>query len=712
MIKQSLIILLFLCWGAVSAQKVETESSDFSYDKLTFTPTDFKASLSNSDLVQANDGKIYIGNLNGALEFDGSEWRTLELPAYSLASTLFYEPKNDKLYVGSTDEFGYFEKDSTGIRTYKSMRHLVSTNKPIPDIYQIIKHKGNIYFVSNDLVLKWNGDAFVKLPIKESLFLQLGDEIFISILNKGLAIFEGDSVRYVNTKVKSEFENLFGEVSLGGDDYLLTTYSSGMYKFNTRSYEIEEWKNEASELAVKNYVADIRVWRDSLYLMATYEKGLIISDRSGNLIHNLNDSTGLSTNSLSYIYFDKSDNIWLFNYYGMDVLRLSSNSQVNADVTPQINFVTINGKENPIAKIAQPLSSPSDVRLDFSIPGLFHQDLEYRFYLEGRETDWSEWQNVPNKQYDQLRAGNYTFHLQARSKDGQESQVVTQSFVIPTPWHQNPYTFLIAILVIGLLIFTTNRVINKNLKKDNKNLEKLVKERTVELEEANEGLKLINAELDNFVYRSSHDLVAPLKSLKGLINIAKIDNSEENRTQYLEKMDSRVYKLEEFIKSIMEYSINSKQKVKKEEVKLDEVIEDISQDLKYYVNANKVELKKSYPDDAKVFTDQKRLSIILSNLMTNSLKYHNYEQPAPFVEVKMEATVDFHKIYIMDNGLGIKKEFLDKIFNMFFRASDSSEGSGLGLYIVKDMINKIGGEITVKSDIGIGTVFTVVLPRV
>lgn len=257
------------------------------------------------------------------------------------------------------------------------------------------------------------------------------------------------------------------------------------------------------------------------------------------------------------------------------------------------------------------------------------------------------------------------------------------------------------------------------LKSLNRRLEKVINQRTheltqrsEELKRANEELTVTNTELDNFVYRSSHDLVAPLKSIKGLISLAQMESSNPNQDEYLMRMNVSVTKLEDFIQSIMEYSVNSKQELVKNDVKLDEVIEDIRSDLQYFDQAGKVTLIKNYHADFTLKSDERRLKIILSNLITNCIKYHNYNLEKPVVEINVlpRYAKGITEIEVKDNGLGIDKIHLNKIFDMFYRASNSAvTGSGLGLYIVKDTVDKIGGQIDVDSEIGKGTKFKITL---
>jgi signal transduction histidine kinase len=111
-----------------------------------------------------------------------------------------------------------------------------------------------------------------------------------------------------------------------------------------------------------------------------------------------------------------------------------------------------------------------------------------------------------------------------------------------------------------------------------------------------------------------------------------------------------------------------------------------------------------------VCTDILRLKIVLANLIDNSLKYRDEKKEKPFIRIEAGERDDVMVIVVIDNGLGIDHIYLDKIFQMFFRASEHSKGSGLGLYIVKEALNKINGSIQVESDPGAGTTFMVKIP--
>lgn len=224
----------------------------------------------------------------------------------------------------------------------------------------------------------------------------------------------------------------------------------------------------------------------------------------------------------------------------------------------------------------------------------------------------------------------------------------------------------------------------------------------------NDQLEKANAELDRFVYSASHDLRAPLSSLLGLIEVAKLDHSGVDH--YLDMMKAKIHDLEEFIKEIISYSRNARMDVKRQPVNLKQTVDEVTEALTFSVGNPDVQVENLVPEDMILHTDGMRLKIVLSNLIDNSLKYRDDNKEKPFIRIEATERDDVKLIIVKDNGVGIDQAYLEKIFQMFFRASENSKGSGLGLYIVKETLNKIDGSIQVESSLGYGTTFMVRIP--
>ncbi|MCU0445144.1 MAG: HAMP domain-containing histidine kinase [Microscillaceae bacterium] len=222
-------------------------------------------------------------------------------------------------------------------------------------------------------------------------------------------------------------------------------------------------------------------------------------------------------------------------------------------------------------------------------------------------------------------------------------------------------------------------------------------------------LKDLNLELDSFVYKASHDLRAPLSSLAGLIYLTESEFPQAAKENF-DLMKHSVQKLDKFIQQLAHYSRNNYVNKDWENIKLKSFVLEVIESYKYLDKAEKIHFELEIADNQSINTDAFRLRVILGNLISNAIKYHQIDQERPFLKLKLETSNDFYIIIVEDNGIGISLEYQSKIFDMFTRATTISDGSGLGLYIVKKALEKLKGQIHVQSTRGEGSLFKVQLP--
>jgi PAS domain S-box-containing protein len=231
-----------------------------------------------------------------------------------------------------------------------------------------------------------------------------------------------------------------------------------------------------------------------------------------------------------------------------------------------------------------------------------------------------------------------------------------------------------------------------------------------ELKATLEELSERNFELDQIMYKTSHDLRSPLSSIMGLVNLARMDKSEEHQEDYLTKIEDRIKKLDEFIRSMLDYARVNRIEVSYEKIDLKAVALNCIRELEYLENFNAVNATiKINRGDAFMTTDPLLINIIFSNIISNAYKYYNQETDS-YLKIKINIGKDHIGILFEDNGIGIRSEHVGKIFNMFYRATERSQGSGLGMYIVQQAVEKLGGVITVSSEYGHGTKILIQLP--
>lgn len=229
------------------------------------------------------------------------------------------------------------------------------------------------------------------------------------------------------------------------------------------------------------------------------------------------------------------------------------------------------------------------------------------------------------------------------------------------------------------------------------------------LEDERERLNKINKELDSFMYSTSHDLRSPIASILGITNVARLELTDETSLRYMGMIEDRIKRLDSVISDILKLSRSKKLDLKIEPINFNELLKDTIADVKFNQNAPSIDLDY-VEDEGNIFrSDYAQMKIILGNLISNAVKYHNIHQPKPIIRVVFKRTGRSVEILVEDNGRGIQKEALPKIFEMFYRAETKVEGTGLGLYIVKEALSKINGSISVKSEYGQGTAFTITL---
>jgi len=242
-------------------------------------------------------------------------------------------------------------------------------------------------------------------------------------------------------------------------------------------------------------------------------------------------------------------------------------------------------------------------------------------------------------------------------------------------------------------------------------------QRIQKIKKAERELKTINKELNTFIYKASHDLKGPLASIIGLANIAieDLDSLSPEKVlpaaqEYLSLVRESAKILENNLSNLIEVTYLKQTGQQKEVIDFEGLIRSIFDSLKHIEGYGMVNLKLDIKQETPFKADPKLLKSTLQNLVENALKYRDPKVKRPFVEVYFRQKKTKDIIRISDNGVGIPKEYHKKIFDMFFRANQGSSGSGLGLYLVKNSVEKMGGEISIES-IGRGTVFTIELNK-
>ncbi|NOS94134.1 MAG: tetratricopeptide repeat-containing sensor histidine kinase [Cyclobacteriaceae bacterium] len=253
---------------------------------------------------------------------------------------------------------------------------------------------------------------------------------------------------------------------------------------------------------------------------------------------------------------------------------------------------------------------------------------------------------------------------------------------------------------------------NQQLATQNKELDKRVRERTSDLLKSTLMLTQVNKELDNFLYKSSHDIRGPLMTFQGLCNLGLMETNDQVVRNILEKLLSHSDKMAKILGRLTTVGKINEAKITPEVIGFKDILDEIIKAKEKSSREKGVQVTYEIDsDDGKTITDRFLLEIVLENLIDNGIKfYNNSVRINPYVKVNVIQLALQTIIKVEDNGIGIVDVPSDTMFHMFMRASERSETSGVGLYLAKVCTDKLGGEIKMEKSTKDGTIFTVVLP--
>jgi signal transduction histidine kinase len=269
---------------------------------------------------------------------------------------------------------------------------------------------------------------------------------------------------------------------------------------------------------------------------------------------------------------------------------------------------------------------------------------------------------------------------------------------------------LVAVLsILGAFMFLRySRMLSKakqELSVMNQTLEKRVEDRTKQLQN-------VNNELDNFIYKTSHDIRGPLASLKGIANVALLELKDEKAQDYLQKLDASADKLNSILTRLLIVNQINHAVLNPIKINFQELINEILVFERKKGIPPRMSITPEIDPDVLLITDRHVLRIILENLIDNAIKYHNSsERIEPFVKIKVSLSPHGVLISVIDNGIGIQERDPQKLFQMFVRASERSESGGIGLYLTKLASERLYARVDFSVTPEKYTQFTVTIPE-
>jgi len=393
-------------------------------------------------------------------------------------------------------------------------------------------------------------------------------------------------------------------------------------------------------------------------------------------------------------------------------------------------------------------------------------EIQYSYKLEPLEKNWSSPGKKKEAIYTNLLPGKYVFRVKVSDTRGVwNEKELEYNFSISKPFWLHPLFFIgITLLVVAVLYFTfklyvdkiskankdleekigvrtaelytqkeelkkqknelekTNQKLSKaheiindqniKLKTYNFDLENQVIERTKRLAKTNKELFNINKELDTFIYKASHDLLGPLARLKGICNIASIEVEDQTSRKYFNMLNDSAQRTYEILKTLIQLISIRESNVDIKEIDLNKILEEVIEDSQEHEGYKDIKIRTEMNGLKTANVDDALLKIILGNLLQNAIEYRDVSKhTTSYVDINFSNGDGVLKIDFTDNGIGIDKESAEKIFDMFYRGSLISKGSGLGLYISKVIMRKFGGSIEYTPNDDGNTNFSIKIPQ-
>ena len=235
----------------------------------------------------------------------------------------------------------------------------------------------------------------------------------------------------------------------------------------------------------------------------------------------------------------------------------------------------------------------------------------------------------------------------------------------------------------------------------NRMLEEKVLERTKELEDKNK-------QLDSLIYKSSHDLKGPLKSIIGLTTVGMMDVKDPAAKEYFEHILLSTKRLDHVLVDLLDITKINENKLKHERVDFKQIISEILLSFENLEGFKEMEINSSINQEKDFYGDERMMYSIFQNMIENAFKYRDQTQTPSRLDITIHSDKQKTKIEFKDNGLGISADLKDKVFDMFFKANELSSGTGLGLYLVKLSVQKMGGHLNLVTEERQGSLFTII----
>jgi signal transduction histidine kinase/sugar lactone lactonase YvrE len=724
-----------------------------------FEPT----SLSNDNVncfLEDKKGNIWIGTDGGGLDYWNRSKNSFE--HYSLNNGKLHtnvvfsllEDNKNQLWVGSWGHgLAIFEPNRKTHKVLNAKNSFLKTNY-IVDLLE--DEKGRIWIVSqygglhvyypetgvhkNIDIRSENSDNLV-IDISRIAQDAYGN-IWVGTENSGLfkiveKIENNDwsTTHYCSTNVDQTLSNNYvNTITTDSEGIVWVGTESGLNKYDSinNTFTYTSKKEGLVNDAIKGIIED-----KNNFLWLSTGKGIIKYSPTDNSILSFDDTDGLQGNEFnSNSFFKTQDGKFLYGgsngfniFEPHEIKKRVDQPEVNINALKIYNSTIFPNDKTKILKKHISLVDSLTLSYNDAVIGFEYNTLtfrhpekvEYAYFLEGFEAEWNYVGTRKSATYTNLNPGKYTLKIKSTNSDGvwNDKETSLHITVIPPFWKTKWFIALVFILT-ALIIYFFHYLNVRSIKKYQVQLEQRIDERTKELlqqknklMEVADELSVKNEEIQRFAFAVSHDLKSPLSSIKGIASIIPMEfvlKDFPDLENYLEMINISCDTMNDLIADITKIARLGTIENNKEVLDTKEIMDLAKTLVSGKLNVQNVELTIA-SNLPTIYGDRNRMIQVFGNLLDNAIKYMG-EQKHPKVEISAVEDATFVQIHIADNGSGMDEKSLQKLFSPFERFHANTKGTGLGLYMIKQIVESHGGTITATSEgLGKGATFIISMKK-
>ncbi len=290
-----------------------------------YTKIDYSAAGQNWSVSTSKEGNVYFANSKGLLCYNGNQWQLLPISEKKHVRSVMCNPLDGRIYIGSFEEFGYFEKDIYGVFNYKSLSKSIQNYTFHNDeIWSIVICDNKIYFRSFSSYFVYDGENIKAIQSPEVIvfFKNWNEKLYAYHQNVGLSILNNDQFELILPSAKLNRDNAVGILPYNHNTYIIPTIKNGLFVFNGK--DCLPWKNEVNEELKNANINQVEITKDTCYIIGTILNGVYAINRSGKLIWHINSVTGLQNNTILGVACDNENDLWLGLDNGVSFIKNNS----------------------------------------------------------------------------------------------------------------------------------------------------------------------------------------------------------------------------------------------------------------------------------------------------------------------------------------------------------------------------------------------------